>query len=220
MDSNQPRPPTPPPYTPPPIPPPPPPPVYAPAVAAPGMFGTKIPSSVAFAVAILLFFLPFAEIRCGGSSLMNNTGLGFALAKEWKMSGGYGKDMLKGMDSKTGDKKVGNTQYFIIGALVLGLIGLLFSMTTGKTGSRIGLVAGILGAGVLVAFMFDLKKWFNEGMAKQAAEKASDGKDSLGLDKLGDVKLSLVFTPWFYIAAVAFIGAAFFCYRRMSASKT
>ncbi|MEO7923721.1 MAG: hypothetical protein ABIR30_08575 [Chitinophagaceae bacterium] len=215
MDSNQPTSSTPPPYVPPPSAP-----VYAPALAAPGMFGTKIPSSVAFAIAILLFFLPFSEIRCGGSALMNNTGLGFAMGQEWKLSGGYGKDMLKDMDSKTGDKKVGNTQYFIIAAMALGLIGLLLSLTNGKVGSRIGLVAGILGAGVLVGFMFDLKKWFNDGMAKQAVDKAKDGTDSLGLDKLGDVKLSLVFTPWFYIAIVAFLAAAFFSYRRMAASKS
>ena len=214
MDSNQPTSSTPPPYVPPPATP-----VYVPAPAAPGMFGTKIPSSVAFVIALLVFFLPFSEIRCGGSSLMNNTGLGFAMGQEWKLSGGYGKDMLKDMDSKTGEKKVGNTQYFIIGAMALALIGLVLSLVGGKSGSRIALVAGILGAGVLVAFMFDLKKWFNDGMAKQAADKAKDGTDSLGLDKLGDVKLSLAFTPWFYIAIVAFLAAAFFCYRRMT-SKT
>ena len=92
MDTNQPTTPTPPPYTPPP-------PTYV-SAATPGMFGTKIPSSVAFVVAILLFLLPFSEIRCGGSALMNNTGIGFALGKDWKISGGYGKDMLKDMDSK------------------------------------------------------------------------------------------------------------------------
>ena len=218
MDSGQPTSSTPPLYTPPP--PPPPAPSFAPAAVAPGMFGTSIPSTVSFVVAVLLFFLPFSEIRCGSTSFMNQTGLGFALGQEWKLSGGYGKDMLKEMDSKTGEKKTGNAQYFIIAAFALGVIGILFSVTGGKTGSRLGLVSGIAGAGVLIAFMFDVKKWFNEGMAKQAAEKASSGTDSLGLDKLGDVKLSLAFTPWFYIAVVAFLAASFFCYRRMPAFKT
>jgi hypothetical protein len=144
--------------------------------------------------------------------------LGFALGKEWKISGGYGKDILKDMDSKTGGKKVGNAQYFIIGALALGVIGLLFSLVGSKTGSGIGMVSGILGAGVLVAFMFDLKKWFDDGLAKQAAEKANQGVDSLGIG--GDVKLSLTFTPWFYIATVAFIVAAIFCYMRMRTPRT
>jgi len=184
---------------------------------APGMFGTNIPSSVAFAIAILLFLLPFSEIRCGNQPLMNNTGLGFAMGSQWKIAGGYGKDMLKDMDSKTGGKKAGNTQYFIIGALALGLLGLVFSLTGSKTGSGLGIVAGVLGAGVLVAFMFDLKKWFNDGLAKQAAEKASEGTDAIGM---GDVKMSLTFTPWFYIAIAAFIIAAVFCSMRMRSTRT
>lgn len=218
MDTNQPTTPTPPPYTPPPsftTPPQ----TYVPA-AAPGMFGTKIPSSVAFLVAMLLFLLPFSEIRCGGSALMNNTGLGFALGKEWKIAGGYGKDMLKDMDSKTSNEKDKTVQILIIAGLGLGVLGLLFSLTGSATGARMGIVSGVLGAGTLVAFMFILKKWFNDGLAKQAAEKAKDGTDSLGLDKMGNMSFSLAFTPWFYISVVAFLCAAFFCYKRMTTSKT
>ena len=211
MDTNQPTTPTPPPYTPPPT--------YV-SAATPGMFGTKIPSSVAFVVAILLFLLPFSEIRCGGSALMNNTGIGFALGKDWKISGGYGKDMLKDMDSKTSNEKDKTVQYLIIAALGLGVLGLLFSLAGSATGARIGIVTGVLGAGTLVAFMLILKKWFNDGLAKQAAEKAKDGTDSLGLGKMGDMSFSLAFTPWFYIAVISFLAAAFFCYKRMTAAKT
>lgn len=169
---------------------------YAPAAPAPGMFGTKIPSSVAFLVALLLFFLPFSEIRCGGTPLMNNTGLGFALGKEWKVAGGYGKDMLKDMDSKTGGKKSAYGQYFIIAALVVGVFGLLISMV-GKAGAGIGIAAGILGVGILLAFMFDLKKWFNDGLVKQAAEKSKEGADSIGVDKMGNMNFSLAFPRGF-----------------------
>ena len=218
MDTNQPTTPTPPPYTPPPSYTPPPQ-TYVPA-AAPGMFGTKIPSSVAFVVAILLFLLPFSEIKCGGSALMNNTGLGFALGKDWKIAGGYGKDMLKDMDSKTSNEKDKTVQMLIIAGLGLGVLGLLFSFAGSATGARMGIVTGVLGAGSLVAFMFILKKWFNDGLVKQAAEKAKDGTDSLGLDKMGDMKFSLAFTPWFYIAVISFLAAAFFCYKRMTAAKT
>jgi len=194
-----------------------------PVPASPGLFGTKIPSSAAFIVAILVFLLPFSEIKCGGSSLMNKSGLGFAIGKEWKFAGGYGKDIMKDMDTKTGGKKEGNAQLFIIAALALGVLGLGTTLADAKTGGRIGLVAAVLGAGLLVAFMLDLKKWFNDGLAKQAAEKSSDGAGSMGLDKIGDtmnsMKPTLAFTPWFYIAVVAFLAAAFFCYKRMTAVK-
>ncbi|MGQ0737641.1 MAG: hypothetical protein ACT4OJ_01150 [Bacteroidota bacterium] len=209
MDTNQP--------TPPPI-------NYAPATAPRGMFGTSIPSSVAFIVAILMFLLPLSEIKCGGSALMNKSGLQFAMGKEWKFAGGYGKDMMKDMNTKTGGKKEGNAQIFILAALGLAVLGLLASLAGSKAASGAGVITGVLGAGALIAFMFDLKKWFNDGLAKEAAEKAGEGADSMGLDKIGNtmdnMKPTLAFTPWFYVAVVAFLVAAFFCYKRMSANKT
>ncbi|MBM3415066.1 MAG: hypothetical protein FJY20_01200 [Bacteroidetes bacterium] len=197
---------------------------YTPAPASPGMFGTSITSSVAFIVAILMFLLPFSEIKCGDSTLMNKSGLGFAMGQEWKFAGGMGQDMMKDMDTKTGKKKEGNAQMFIIAALGLGVLGLLASFVKSKGAGGIGIIAGILGAGTLIAFMFDVKKWFNDGLAKEAAEKATDGADSIGLDKIGDtmnnMKPTLAFTPWFYVAIVAFVAAAFFCYKRMSSIKS
>ncbi len=49
-----------------------------------GIFGTKIPATAAFLVAILLFLLPFGEVRCNGSAMANNTGVGIAMGSEWK----------------------------------------------------------------------------------------------------------------------------------------
>ena len=47
-----------------------------------GLFGTKIPSNIAFPLAILLFLLPFAEIRCNGTGVASNTGLGIVNGAE------------------------------------------------------------------------------------------------------------------------------------------
>ena len=33
------------------------------------------------------------------------------------------------------------------------------------------------------------------------------------------MNISVDFTPWFYISILAFLAAAFFCYKRMSAKK-
>ncbi len=203
-------------------------PTAAPAPAAPlpaasrGMFGTGIPSTVAFAIGILLFLLPFSEIKCGGTTLMSKTGLDYAMGKNWKVlgSGLGGKDFSSGTDdlvSKTKDKKEGNAQYFIWAALGLGILGLVFSLTGSRSGSGAGIVTGIISAGALIGFMFDVKKWFNDGMAKEAADKTKDGADSLGLGKMDALQLS--FSTWFYISVVAFLAAAFFCYKRMQSSK-
>jgi hypothetical protein len=184
-----------------------------------GIFGTNIPSTVAFAVAVLMFLLPLSEIRCSGQALMKKSGLGFALGQEWKFAGGAGKDMMNDMGTRTGGKKEGNAQIFVIAALALAVAGLGLSFSNSKTAARVGMVSGIVGAGVLVAFMFDLKKWFNDGIAKQAAEKATEGADSMGLGGIGDAKLTLAFTPWFYLAVIGLLAAAFFCYKRMTEVK-
>ena len=82
------------------------------------------------------------------------------------------------------------------------------------------MVTGVLAAGSMIAVMFEVKKWYKEGLANKALDKAKDGGDSLGLDKIGDsVNPSLTFTTWFYIAVVAFLAAAFFCYKRMQSSN-
>jgi hypothetical protein len=188
------------------------------------MFGTKIPSAVAFAVAILLFLLPFAEIRCGGTKLATKSGLDFAMDNKWKPLGGglFGKNDMKDDALSTGKEQKGNTQYFIIGALVLGVIGLLLSFAGPKAGAG-GIATGILSAGALIGFMLDLKKNVANSMREQALDKAKDGADNLGLDKIGntmsDIKPTLAFSPWFYIAVIAFLAAAIFCYMRMKSSK-
>ena len=195
------------------------------ASAAPGMFGTKIPSSVAFAVGILLFLLPFAEIRCGGTKLATKSGLDFALDNKWKPLGGgmFGKNDMKDNALSTGKEQKGNTQYLIIGALALGVIGLFLSFAGTKAGGAGGIATGILSAGALIGFMLDLKKNVNNSLREQALDKAEQGADNLGLDKIGntmgDIKPTLAFSPWFYIAVIAFLAAAFFCYKRIQSSK-
>lgn len=198
---------------------------YVPPPPGPGMFGTKIPSSVAFAVGLLLFLLPFAEIRCAGTKLATKSGLDFALDNKWKPLGGglMGKNETTDQSLSAGKEQKGNTQYLIIGAFGLGLLGLLLSLAGGKAGGGGGIVTGVLGAGALIGFMLDLKKNVNNSLREQAMDKAKEGVDNLGLDKLGGgmdkMTPTLAFSPWFYIAVVAFLAAAFFCYKRMQSSK-
>jgi hypothetical protein len=197
---------------------------YTTVTRPPGMFGSKVPSSVAFLVGILVFLLPFTEIRCGGTKIMTKSGLDYALGNDWKtVAGGLGKGDLQDKAMDTGKEQKGNTQYFIIGALALGALGFLLSMGSAKTAAG-GIVTGVLAAGALIGFMLDLKKNFANSLRDQAIDKAAKGADDAGLDgvsnTMGDIKPTLAFSPWFYIAIVAFIVAAIFCYNRMRASRS
>lgn len=194
---------------------------YPSAPASPGIFGSRIPSSVCFAVALLLLLLPLAEIKCSGRTVLNQTGLGFALAKDWKSGGGFGGDMMGELTSKTSNIKKGNTQYFAAGAIALGVIGLLVSLLAGsKAAVSGGIISGILATGCLVALLFEVKKGYSEWLAKEASDKAVKGAESIGLRGSGEtVGTTLAFTPWFYVAIAAFLAAAFLCYRRIPSSK-
>lgn len=178
----------------------------------PGLFGTKIPSGVAFAAGILLFLLPFAEVKCNGKSFASNTGLGIATGKEWKTTGDlFGSDLLGGASSKTEGNQKNDPNLYAIIALALGVIGLVLSLTNAKTATGSALVSGILSAGALIGLLFDLKK---------KAQEPLPGKTGGDLDNtMNNVKVSLEMTPWFYVAVVAFLVAAFFCYKRLKAAK-
>ena len=193
---------------------------YTATPSNPGIFGTKIPSSVAFVVGILLFLMPFSELKCGGTTIANISGLNIALKKEWKAAGGLGSKELGDMSSKKSTSDKGNSWIFAMAALGLGILGLLLSLTDAKAGLSAALAFGVLAAGALIGMMLQLKNEMNASIAKQAMEKSSEGTDTLGFDKLDNYKPVLSFTPWFYIAVIAFLVAAFFCYKRMAVPKT
>src|SRR5258705_11525423 len=104
MDINQP-----PSFSTPHIPPPPPP---------RGIFGTKIPAGVAFAIGILLFFLPFAEVKCNGNSFAKNSGFGIATGKEWKSNGGM---LGNGLNETTNGNQKNDPNVYAIVGLALGV---------------------------------------------------------------------------------------------------
>jgi multidrug transporter EmrE-like cation transporter len=206
---------------------------YAPA-ASPGMFGTKIPSSVAFIVAVLLFFMPFADIKCNNMSLQQVSGI--QLATGFKMKNNSSDNsFLNDIKSETvdqgitkattkTDKKEPN-MYALI-ALGLAVLGLALSFTNAKASIGGAMVTGIASAGALIGMMLDIKKKAKLEMP-DIKDKTPDNDIGNTIDKIGDkmndltdkMNISVDFTPWFYIAVIALLAAAFFCYKRMSAVK-
>jgi hypothetical protein len=196
-------------------------PTYAPS---PGVFGTKIPSTVAFVVGVLLFFLPFVDIKCNNMSLQQVSG--FQLATGFQMKNNSTDNSFlndfksdkedEGITKATtkADKKEPNLYAMV--ALGLGILGLLLSFTNAKAAIGGAMVTAILSAGALIGLMLDVKKKVKLDMP------ATKTDNELGdaFNKLGDnMKISVDFTPWFYVAVIAFLAAAFFCYRRMQTVK-
>ncbi len=185
-----------------------------------GIFGTKIPSSVAFGIGVLLFFMPFLDIRCNSMILQKVSGVQLATGFQIKSPGSDntvigGLENMNENDTKLttkGEKKEPNL--LALAALVLGVAGLVLSLLNAKTGGSGGMITGILAAVALIATMIDVKSQVKAEMPD--LRNRPRGDDVSGFDKLGDsIYIAVDFTPWFYIAVIAFLVAAFFCYKRM-----
>jgi hypothetical protein len=173
----------------------------------PKSFGTKIPSSVTFAVGIILFFMPFIEIKCSSMTIQSVSGI--QLATGFKVKSNADNSFLSGIESKNdfkmenADKKEGSNIYAAL-ALFFGVLGFILSMMNLKAGGIGGLFMGILSSVALIGLMIDVGNRIKLKIPKGDEEA---------------MNISIGLTSWFYITIIVFLGAAFFSYRRMKANN-
>jgi hypothetical protein len=178
-----------------------------------GMFGGNIASAVAFLVGILLFLLPFAEVRCNGTVLANNTGLGIAMGSDWKEL--VTKNMLGVSDgTETTEKREYTRSHdpnvFAIIALALGVIGLLLAILVVARKSNINFYIGLLAAAALVAMLIDLR----------SKAKSDTSLKSSDVDLNVTMKITVDGTAAYYIAVIVFIAAAILSLQRSTQKTT
>ena len=164
-------------------------------------------TGASYLVAVLLFLLPFVEIRCNDQPLATNTGVGLAFGLEWKEAGQI-KAMTNTFDGLPGantmeQKKDSDAKIYVLAliALVLGIAGLMITVTTefpGKVNTIIGVLAAMCLFGVMIHLNIDIKD--------------RDEGDS-------PYKATAHFTPWYYISTLCFLLAAFFNNQRRKALR-
>ena|SRR5688572_14090677 len=171
-------------------------------------FRSKYTTTISFAVAVLLFLLPFVEVKCNDESLVQNSGLGLAFGNDFELV-----DKMKslrdsvnnGASNKGGPSKdSGKVYYFALAALLLGITGIILSVTKIRSGI-INTVIGVAAALSLVGLMFHL----NHDIDKTTGERINDLSGSFK-----SFKVSLSFTIWYYLSLVCFLAAAFFSFKR------
>jgi hypothetical protein len=181
-----------------------------------GIFGTRIPSSAAFIVGILLFLTPFLDIKCNNTSLQQVSGFELATGFTLNKSNGLSKSIMEdGTNTNTKSEKKEPNMY-ALAALALGILGLLLSIPNAKAALGGAMVTGILSAGALIGLMIDIK---NKVKLQMPDLNSKTDNDTFNLRDM-NMKISVDFTPWFYIAVVAFLAAAFFCYKRMQTIRS
>jgi hypothetical protein len=164
-------------------------------------------TSIAFLVAVLLFLLPFVDIKCNGRSLATNTGIGLALGTDYKTTGdlkslenGFGGG-TQDVEKEKGKEKENSKMYVVaLAALLLGILGVAVSFMNARSG-KATMVMGILAAIGLIVLMIQIKSDI----------KSQQGTDQT--DGFGSVKVTAEFTTWYFLSLISFLAAAFFSYR-------
>ena len=177
----------------------------SPSTTSTGLLGTKIPSSIAFLLGILLFLLPFAEIRCNGAAVANNTGVGIATGTAWKevvTKSIFGSGFQNNPSTNESKVQQQDPNVFAIAALALGVIGVLIAFLTPKGGGRFNLFVGALAAVSLIAMLIDLRSKL----------KSENSVKSSELDLNAGVIVTVDGTGWFYFTIILFILGGVFSY--------
>lgn len=186
-----------------------------PATPQPGIFGTKIPSSVAFGIGVLLFFMPFIDIKCNTMTLQTVSGV--QLATGFEIKGGSDNSLFGGLEKLDNDVKVNTREkkdpnLFALAALGLGIISFVLALINSKGSMTIGVITGTLSVAALIGTLIDIKKQLKLDLP----EINNRARGSGTLDGFGDgMYIAVDFTPWFYIAVIAFALGAWFCYKRI-----
>ena len=199
-------------------------PAPATSTVTPGILGTKIPAAVAFGIGVLLFFMPFLDIKCNSLTLQKVSGAQLATGFKIKTPGS--DNTLVGSFEKMdkGDSKVhrsgeeNDPNIFALAALGLGIIAFVLSLVDKKGGITGGVIAGILAAVALMATLIDVKRKVKMDLPKISNTAKDSG--ATDFEKLGEsMSIAVDFTAWFYLTVIAFTAGAWFCYKRMPISK-
>lgn len=162
-------------------------------------------SSAGFLVAVLLFLLPFVEIKCNNQPFASNTGLGLAFGTDYKTTG-----QMKSLENPFGlnsnekektvtEKEKGKMYVVALVSLLLGVIGFVLSLTNAK--SKANVFIGSLAAICLIVLMIQIQM--------DIKDTPKTGEEGL----TENIKVTAEFTAWYYLSLISFIAAAFFSYR-------
>jgi len=184
-----------------------------------GLFGTKIPSSIAFAVAVLLFLLPFIDIKCNNMSLMKVSGVKLATGFDIKTPGS--SNSLFGdlsnlseatQNNNSSNKKEGNIWAMM--ALGLGIGGFILSIINKKISATGGLLTGSLSAIAMIILFITIKNDISKEAGMKPDISATQGLENTTNPFSENTLIAVEFAPAFYIALLSFLLAAWFSYKR------
>lgn len=174
-------------------------------------FSLKQLTTGSFVVGILLFLLPFAELRCNDTVIASNTGIGMATGQAWKAHGLLKKDLNNSGENGERDKKLSGgmrdwPNILALIALLSAIGGLIYNIRNGVLRAVVSLSSGLLSAILLVAMMIRLN-----ADTRSSNQPSTDSERLTGLD---NIQVTVHYTPWLYLAIFLFLLAAYTGYKQ------
>lgn len=174
-------------------------------------FSRKLqPTTILFALGLLLFLLPFFDIKCNNVTMARLSGISMATGSRPSVSDDLGNMQRSIVGDERGSfetKTEGDGHLFItaLAALLLGAVGLLLSLTNKGRNQRPAMLVGGLAAVALLASWID------------AASFVSRHAESPSRDDFGGgfaVKVSTSPTFWYFLSLLSFATAAYILYKQ------
>ena len=138
---------------------------------------------------VILFFLPFVNLSCGGQTIMSITGFQLITGTEIKASGMFGGEMNTTSETDVDQKKEVESQPLALFAFVAAIIGLIISFFKMRIPALINIVVSVSG----VVFLLLLKV-------------SLDGNPELNVSGQNVITLDYQFAYW--ISIILFIVGA------------
>src|SRR5256885_12960934 len=118
-------------------------------------------TTLAYAVGVLLFLLPFVVVKCNGSPYVENSGAGLAFGSGYKTSvqindNDQDTNRKKNNVSLSYTKEKGKLYVSALISLLLGVSGIVLSLSRRKHGAAI-MIIGALAAISLIVLALQLK---------------------------------------------------------------
>ena len=151
-----------------------------------------------FLAVIIMFFLPWVMVSCGGQKVASATGYQLAAGKYTDSENGQTSGQLS---SSVGKKLASTTRILLIGVMTLSGFGILVGFLGGE--DSLGAIAcmSVVQSLVLVAFYFKAPALFSKALSQQAPD------------------LVFSFQPAFYWTVALSLGCSVLCLVQLGSSK-
>jgi hypothetical protein len=172
------------------------------------------PGSVSFLVGVLLFLLPFVDIKCGGTTIKEVRGFelatGFTIEDKSMNQSLFGN---MGLEQSTSNNKAEkrDPNMFALASLGLGILAFIIAFLAKGSRSVLAAFMGLLASVALIVLMINIKT--DPGL--NTSSKTNNNADGFNMN-LGDDIIRVEFTPWIYLTILLFLAGAYFSWRKQN----